>query len=127
MKALLLPLGRDWYALQLEAVREVVPAPRLTRVPRVPPAVLGVFNLRGEVVPVLDTAALLGLPALERIAFAVIAECDAGLAGLATDGDPATAALHEPAGAGRFALDDGVVTVLALDALVPAEGLGAAG
>lgn len=123
MRAIVLPIGADRYGIELTDVREVVPAPRLTPVPGAPAAVLGVVNLRGEVVPVLDTARLLGLPALERIAFAVIAECDAGLAGLATDGEPATAVLHEPAGEGRFALAGGVVSVLALDALVPAGGL----
>ena len=126
MHAIVLSLGEDRYGIELTDVREVVPEPFLTPLPGAPPAVLGVVNLRGEVVPVLDTAALLGLAPLNRIAFAVIAECDAGLAGLATDGEPATAALHEPAGAGRFTFAGGVVTVLALDELVPPEGLAAA-
>lgn len=125
MQAIVLPLGSVRYGIELTDVREVVPDPLLTPVPGAPPAVLGVANLRGEVVPVLDTAALLGLAPLQRIAFAVIAEFDAGLAGLATDGEPATAALHEPAGTGRYAFGGGVVTVLALDALVPADGLAA--
>jgi purine-binding chemotaxis protein CheW len=124
MQAIVLPIGEDRYGIELTDVREVVPEPRLTPVPGAPPAVLGVVNLRGEVVPVLDTAQLLGLPALGRLAYAVIAECDAGLAGLASDGEPMTAALHEPAGPGRFALAGGVVSVLELDELVPPEGLG---
>jgi purine-binding chemotaxis protein CheW len=125
MQAIVLPVGADRYGIELTDVREVVPEPQLTPVPGAPSTVLGVVNLRGNVVPVLDTAGLLGLPPLDRIAFAVIAEFDAGLAGLAVDGEPATALLEEPAGQGRFALAGGIVTVLALDELVPAGGLAA--
>jgi purine-binding chemotaxis protein CheW len=51
------------YALPLGAVREVVVhAEGLVRVPRAPPAVLGVVNLRGRVVTVVDFATLLDLP-----------------------------------------------------------------
>src|SRR5215212_10273415 len=106
-------------------VREVVPDPALTPLPGAPGAVLGVVNLRGEVVPVLDTAALLGLGRLERVVFVAVVEADEGLAGLATDGEPATAALEQPAGAAelpaattRYALGEGVVTVLALEDLL---------
>jgi chemotaxis signal transduction protein len=126
MQAIVLPIGADRYGIELTDVREVVPEPRLTPVPGAPAGVLGVVNLRGEVVPVLDTAQLLGLAPLGRLAFAVIAELDAGLAGLAIDGEPATALLEEPAGEGRFVLAGGVVTVLSLDDLVPAGGLAAA-
>jgi len=53
------------YALPLGAVREVVVQPEsVVRVPRAPPAVLGVVNLRGRVVTVVDFALLLELPRL---------------------------------------------------------------
>jgi purine-binding chemotaxis protein CheW len=55
-------LERDRYALPLSAVREVVVAPEhYTRVPRAPPSVKGVMNLRGRVVPVVDLKALLAV------------------------------------------------------------------
>jgi hypothetical protein len=45
-------------------VREVVlPQPPFARVPRSGAAVRGAMNLRGRVLPVVDLAALLGLPA----------------------------------------------------------------
>jgi purine-binding chemotaxis protein CheW len=51
------------YALPLAAVREVVVQPEgLVRVPRAPAPVLGVVNLRGRVVTVVDFALLLELP-----------------------------------------------------------------
>ena len=50
------------YALPLAAVREVVVTPELyTRVPRTPPAVTGIINLRGRVVTVVDLRPVLGL------------------------------------------------------------------
>ncbi len=51
------------YALPLVAVREVVLQPEgLVRVPRAPAPVLGVVNLRGRVVTVVDLAGVLDLP-----------------------------------------------------------------
>ena len=44
----------------MDWVREVVAAPTLTRLVTAPSIVLGLFNLRGEIVALLDTAALLG-------------------------------------------------------------------
>lgn len=50
------------FALPLAAVREVVVTPELfTRVPRAPPAVTGVINLRGRVVTVVDLRPVLGM------------------------------------------------------------------
>ena len=54
--------GRD-YALPLVQMREIVLLPPLTLVPTTPPYILGVFNLFGRVVPVLDAAIKLGLGA----------------------------------------------------------------
>jgi purine-binding chemotaxis protein CheW len=56
-------VDKERYALPLAAVREVVvPPERFTPVPRAPPAVAGVMNLRGRVVTVLSLRALLALP-----------------------------------------------------------------
>ncbi|HEY0836274.1 MAG TPA: chemotaxis protein CheW [Azospirillum sp.] len=50
-------------ALPGGAVRRVVPMPRLERLPGQPPVLAGVAVLGGEAVPVLNLAALFGLPA----------------------------------------------------------------
>jgi purine-binding chemotaxis protein CheW len=42
------------YAVGLRRVREVIPYDTVTRVPQMPPALRGVTNVRGQVVPVLD-------------------------------------------------------------------------
>lgn len=55
-------LGRERYALEACCVREVALLPELTRLPCVPPHVLGVINLRGQVLAVVDIKRFFGLP-----------------------------------------------------------------
>lgn len=50
------------YALAILNVREIIEFSTLTVVPNTPPAVRGVINLRGSVVPVIDLAVRFGLP-----------------------------------------------------------------
>ena len=47
-------LGPEHYALEVARVREVLDAATLTRVPGGPPGLVGLYNLRGHVVPVWD-------------------------------------------------------------------------
>jgi purine-binding chemotaxis protein CheW len=100
-------LGKDRYALPLAAIREVVvPPERFTRVPRAPPVVSGVMNLRGRVVTVVDLQALLELetlgvrePATERVVLLDRGRRDLGL--LVTDVDGIEAVERVAAAPGR--------------------------
>lgn len=56
-----LRVGSEEYALRISAVQEVITAPRITRVPKSARHIKGVVNLRGNVIPVLDVAARLGI------------------------------------------------------------------
>ena len=47
-------LGDEIFALEIFKVREVLEYRSVTRVPRTPPFMRGVINLRGSVVPVVD-------------------------------------------------------------------------
>jgi purine-binding chemotaxis protein CheW len=47
-------LAGEEYGLDIMQVREIIEFGTLTRVPHTPPAVRGVINLRGSVVPVID-------------------------------------------------------------------------
>lgn len=51
------------YGLAILAVREILALIPINPVPRTPDAVLGVINLRGRIVPVVDLRLKLGLPA----------------------------------------------------------------
>jgi purine-binding chemotaxis protein CheW len=48
-------------ALPIAEVRETLPIQPITRVVLTPPCLAGVFSLRGEIVPAIDLAVLLGL------------------------------------------------------------------
>jgi len=48
--------GRERYCLSVSEVEEVVEWPVLTRVPLAPQFLMGIFNLRGVIIPVLDIA-----------------------------------------------------------------------
>ncbi len=54
------------YGLPLENVQEVIGLRPITRVFHAPDALAGIINLRGEVLPVLDLARLLGAAASQR-------------------------------------------------------------
>ncbi len=54
-------LAEELYAIELLRIREIIEHLPITRVPGMPPPVLGVINLRGRVVPVVDLAVKLGL------------------------------------------------------------------
>jgi chemotaxis signal transduction protein len=98
--SLAFPLGAESYALPLEQVREIVPAPELTPLPTAPPFVIGLLNLRGDVLPVLDAALLLGSPFPADPRYVMVVSVPAGAVGLAADGLPRIVRL-EPAADGQ--------------------------
>jgi len=55
-------LGGEEYAIGILRVKEILEYDTVTPVPQTPPAIRGVINLRGSVVPVVDLAAKFGLP-----------------------------------------------------------------
>jgi purine-binding chemotaxis protein CheW len=128
--AVVFPIGEDRYAVVTSVVREVVSDPRPTRLPTAPTALLGAFNLRGEVIPMFDTAALLGIGTLTETPIAVVVNTTAGPAALVVTGLPKFVVLETEAGAselrgtlGVYTIDDGVAVMLDIEAmLVPHVG-----
>ena len=55
-------LARESYALETRYVREVYPLKNLTPLPCTPPFVLGIVNVRGRILPVLDLKKFFELP-----------------------------------------------------------------
>ena len=96
--ALLIPVGSDTYAIPLETVREVVVDPRVTQLPTSPAVVRGVFNVRGDIVVLLDTGLLLGLRPCTGEPYAVLVETAHGTAGLVATDMPQTVRLNESVG-----------------------------
>jgi len=132
MHALVFGLGDELFAVDTAVTREVVAAPVISSLPTAPPSVLGLFNLRGEIVPVFDTAGLLGLPDPGPPTFVVVVETELGPAGLATTALGETAVLGEsvadvdaPGTVGAFAHGRRVVVLLDVPALLePARAAG---
>lgn len=54
-------LGKELYALCALNVREIIRPPEISPVPRSPAHLLGVINLRGKIIPVLDLRVRFGL------------------------------------------------------------------
>ncbi len=55
-------IGEEEYAIPILAIQEIIKPFSWTRVPQVPAYVLGVFNLRGAVIPLIDLRAKFGIP-----------------------------------------------------------------
>jgi len=73
-------------AVEAGAVREILAADDPTRIPGAPRAVRGLVNLRGTLVPVVDTADAVGLGAANGSAGTlVVVERNGKLVGLAVD------------------------------------------
>jgi chemotaxis signal transduction protein len=120
------PVGSEWYAVDFDWVREVVAEPRLTPIPLVPGSVLGLVNLRGEMVPVFDTGRMLGVGPIGDTPFVVVLDTAGGLAGLAATGLPVAVRLGEtlgpaegPAAVGIYAMEGpSVATLLDVEMLM---------
>jgi purine-binding chemotaxis protein CheW len=131
MLTLVFSLGPEAYALPLRQVREVVRGPALTVLPTAPPSVLGLLNLRSDVLPVLDTGMLVGSPFHAPPTYVVVVEAAGGPVGLASDGRPRIVEIGAAPGEERAEPAAGLHTVagepvLLLDVrtlvrLVPAE------
>ena len=65
---LTLNLAQEEYGVDILAVREIRGWTPVTRIPQAPPYVLGVLNLRGAIVPVIDMRLRFGLPREEYTA-----------------------------------------------------------
>jgi purine-binding chemotaxis protein CheW len=57
-----LELGGERYALDIQLAREIVEMIPITPIPRAPPYISGVINLRGEITNIMNLNTLLGLP-----------------------------------------------------------------
>jgi len=59
---LLFRLGEEWYAFPIEHVREIYNDYVVTYIPRVPDYILGVINVRGEIMSVTDLGTMMRVP-----------------------------------------------------------------
>jgi len=109
-------VAEEAYAMPVTHVREISDLGELTPVPGVRSEVLGVRNLRGQILPVVDLAMLLGVARTGSPSRLLVAEADGLAAGLAIDEVSGVDELAEPPDEGDSELLAG--TILDHDALV---------
>ena len=73
------------HGVALEAVREVIPSRRPTRLPGAPAHVAGLINVRGTIVTVIDLAARLSGRPADQAGSTILVEHGTKLVGLAVD------------------------------------------
>jgi len=81
-KFLTFTLGNEEYGVPVLKVREIIKVMDITQVPQVPDYVLGVINLRGKVIPVIDLRRKFGFPATEHTERTCIIVVDVDLASM---------------------------------------------
>ena len=72
MRVAIISLGGELFTIDLSSVREVFVVESITPVPGMPSGLVGVTNLRGTVVPLLDLRPMLGLSAEAAMIYAVV-------------------------------------------------------
>ena len=131
-RLLVFRVGSERFGVPMGAVREVVDAPEVRRLPDAPPSLLGVATVRGELVPVYDARAIFDVDkASDAPGAALIFPGDARCIALAIDDvfDPVLVEEHElrpmPGAAdamirGLVRRGDDLVVVVDAEALVDA-------
>src|ERR1700722_19803996 len=85
-RLLLFTVGGRACACELDAVREIVPFRRATRLPGTPPYVTGLINLRGTILTVIDLGLRLGGAPVDREKGSIVlAQSGSKIIGLGVD------------------------------------------
>lgn len=136
-------IGEQRFAIDIQLVREIRGWTSSTPLPNAPDYVLGVINLRGAVLPVLNLAARLGLPASEARSSSVVIVVDlvGRTVGLLVDAvsdiinvgegeiQPAPvigAASSKGLARGMITTEEGIITLIDMSGILPTPELVAA-
>ena len=90
----LVTLGGELFAIDLRHVREVFELESITPVPGISPAIVGVANLRGTVMPLADLRPSLGLPSAAMQPFVVVVRHGQQQVGILIDAVPEIRTIH---------------------------------
>ncbi len=136
----LFSIGEDVYALPVDVLTEIVISQKIFPVPTTPQFVLGVINLRGNIVPIVDIRPALFLPQHSnpgqialikhgQMAFGIFVDSVSEVIAVPESSllplPPENAAQHVPAGRNRFfkaavQRENGVAALLDIDRLIEA-------
>lgn len=74
IRAAIISLGGELFTIDLKSVREVFVVESITPVPGMPSGLVGVTNLRGTVIPLLDLRPMFALNAVAVLRYAVVVQ-----------------------------------------------------
>lgn len=92
-----LRVASEDYAIPVEHVLEVADLGEVTAVPESRAEIIGVRNLRGRILPVIDLASVLGIPQSGRPGRLLVVESGGHQAGLAIDEVSSVGDMEDPA------------------------------
>ncbi len=80
-------LGEEEYGIGIMSVKEIIGMMAVTSVPKTPPFVKGVINLRGKVIPVIDLRLKFDMPEAEQTTetCVIVVEVDGTMMGVVVD------------------------------------------
>lgn len=80
-------LTKELYGVPIEAIREINRVGEITPVPKSPPYVKGVMNLRGKIIPVVNLRISFGMPeeAYTRDTCIIVIDSEIGQVGMIVD------------------------------------------
>lgn len=84
-KYVIFKLGNERYGLPIESVERILPAQTVTRIPKTPKMLLGVFELRGSTIPTIDARMRFELPEVDDARNFVVVLTDEGRCALRVD------------------------------------------
>lgn len=61
VQLIVFPLGNEEYALPIDQIKEIVLTPRISKMPQTPEYVMGIANIRGNVISIMDFEKKFGL------------------------------------------------------------------
>jgi purine-binding chemotaxis protein CheW len=88
IRAAIISMGGELFTINLQNVREVFVVESITPVPGMPSGLVGVTNLRGIVIPLLDLRPMFGLNAEATLRYAVVVKHGNWQAGILVDTVP---------------------------------------
>ena len=109
MRAAIISLGGELFTIDLKNVREVFVVESITPVPGMPSGLVGVTNLRGTVIPLLDLRPMFALNSDTTLRYAVVVKHENWQVGVLVDMVPEIRTLSKdqflpaPAGTGEGA------------------------
>jgi purine-binding chemotaxis protein CheW len=100
IRVLVLMVNGASFAVPMASVHQVLHQPLVTRIPLAPPGLIGVLNIRGEIVALLDTGVMTATGALSEPPFAVLVSTEKEMVALAAEELPVAADFEKPVAPG---------------------------